>query len=61
MCLLPALHRTETQGRVDPRAIRVQQGAAKAGAVIAFAAAASLAGLSIKDAIAGGGEFDEDY
>eukprot|EP00903_Cladosiphon_okamuranus_P005465 g5450.t1 len=51
----------ELRGRVDRRAIRAQQGAAKAGAVIAFATAASLVGLSIKDAIAGGGEFDEDY
>lgn len=57
-CALPL---PQAQGRVDPRAIRAQQGAAKAGAVIAAAAAASLVGLSLKDAIAGGGEFDEDY
>lgn len=48
---------------MDPGAIRAQQGAAKAGAVIAAATAASLVGLSIKDAVAGagGGGYDEDY
>lgn len=46
---------------MDPSVIRAQQGAARAGAVIAAAAAGSLVGLSIKDAVAGGGEYDEDY
>jgi len=48
---------------VDPGAIRAQQGVAKAGAVVAAAAAGSLVGLSLKDAVmgAGGGEYNEDY
>lgn len=51
------------QGRVDPGAIRAQQGAAKAAAVVTAAAAGSLVGLYLKDAVmgAGGGEYNEDY
>lgn len=54
-------YRTALQGRVAPSTIRAQQGAAKAGAVIAAAAAASLVGLSVRDAIGGGSDYDEDY
>lgn len=55
--------KNKKQGRVDPGAIRAQQAAARAGAVIAGATAASLVGLSLKDTImgVGGGDYDEDY